>query len=115
MNMIFFSGFGFLVPVIVALGFLLPTLLEQWVKRQFGIHTPNSVVMTLAVIIPFLGMLGLHSLLNKQGPTRKAVDVNTGKTVEIATTHTFMFLPVKWCAFIWLGLAICTTIVSLLN
>ncbi len=115
MNMIFFSGLGFLVPVVTVVGFLVPMFLEAWVKTQFGIHVPNKVVMTVAVILPFLGMLGLHHLLQKLGPTQKAVDLSTGNTVQIAITHTFMFLPVKWCAYIWIGLAICTTAATLIH
>jgi hypothetical protein len=63
--------------------------------------------MTAAALLPFGGLLWLDSLLKKYGPTQKAVDRRTGAEVEIAWTHTFMFVPVNWWAYIWLGLAIC--------
>jgi hypothetical protein len=113
--MIFFSGFGFLVPVIGAIGFFLPIFLEMWIKSRFGIQPANSVTMTFVGILPFMGLLALDRLLRKLGPTQKAIDVNSGRTVEIAATHTFMFLPVRWCAYIWMGLVICITIATLVH
>lgn len=111
--MIFFSGLGLLVAPVAVVGFIIPILLEIWVKKHFGVTSPNWVVMTTAAILPFIGMLALDSLLRKYGPTKHAVDIKTGVAVEIAQTHTFMFLPVKWCAFVWLGLAICLTVATL--
>ena len=113
--MIFFSGLGLLVAPVVVVGFLIPVLLEMWVKNQFGYTPPNWLVMTTASLLPFLGILGLDYLLNKYGPTKKAIDKKTGAEVEIAQMHTFMFLPVKWCAFIWLGLVICITIACMIH
>jgi hypothetical protein len=111
--MIFHSGLGFLVAPVAVIGFLMPILLEIWLQKQFGVAPPNGLVMTAAAILPFVGMLGLDFLLKKYGPTKKAVDRKTGVQVEIAQTHTFMFLPVKWCAFVWLGLAICRAVATM--
>ena len=88
-------------------------LLEMWLKKRFDFTLSNWAVMTAAMILPLFGMLGLDFLLKKYGPTKRAVDRKTGAEVEIAQTHTFMFLPVKWCAFVWLGLAICLAIATL--
>ena len=110
--MIFFSGFGILVAPMAFVGFLIPILLEISVKKHLGIALPNWVVMSTAALLPFLGMLLLDSILNRHGPTKRAIDRKTGCEVEIAQTHTFMFLPVKWCAFVWLGLAICLTVAT---
>ena len=105
--MIFFAGLGFLVAPVVVVGFLTPIFLEFWLRKEFGVSLPNGVVMTAASILPFIGLLTLDFLLKKYGPTRKAMDRRTGKEVEIDQSHSFMFLPVSWCAFIWIGLAIC--------
>jgi len=111
--MIFHSGLGFLVAPVGVIGFLVPILLEMWLRKQFGFTPPNWVVMSAAAILPFFGMLALDLLLKKYGPTKRAVDRKTGVEVEIAQTHTFMFLPVKWCAFVWLGLAICLAVATM--
>jgi hypothetical protein len=113
--MIFFSGFGLLVAPVVVVGFLIPMVLEWWVKKQFGYAPPNWLVMTAAALLPFLGILNLDYLLIKYGPTRKATDKKTGAEVEIAEMHTFMFMPVRWCAFIWLGLVICITVACMVH
>jgi hypothetical protein len=110
--MIFFSGLGFLVAPVAVIGFLMPMLLEIWAKDQFGLTHPNWGVMTVAAILPFVGMLFLDFLLKKYGPTKRVVDRQTGAEIEIAQTHTFMFLPVRWCAFVWLGLAVCIAVAT---
>ena len=110
--MIFFSGLGILVAPVAVVGFLIPILLEIWIKKQFGYSPPNWAVMTVAAVLPFLGILGLDALLRKYGPTKRAVDRKTGREVEIAQMHTFMFLPIKWCAYVWLGLAICLAVAT---
>ncbi len=110
--MIFFSGLGILVAPVAVVGFLIPMLLEGWVKKQFGYSPPNWTVMTTATLLPFFGMLALDALLRRFGPTKRAVDRKTGAEVEIAQMHTFMFLPIKWCAFVWLGLAICLAVAT---
>ena len=110
--MVFHSGLGFLVAPIAVVGFLIPVLLESWVKKQFSYSPPNWAVMATAALLPFIGMLVLDALLAKFGPTKRAVDRKTGAEVEIAQTHTFMFLPVKWCAYVWLGLAICLAVAT---
>ena len=111
--MIFFSGLGILVAPVAVVGFLVPILLAMWVRKQFGYDPTDWMVMTPAAILPFVGMLLLDFLLNKYGPIKRAVDRKTGKEVEIAQTHTFMFLPVKWCAFVWLGLAVCLAVATM--
>lgn len=103
--MIFFSGFGFLVPLAVIGSFVITVMGESWIKSNFNHRAPNFFFGTMMAILPFVTMLVVDWILNKLGSTRKAVDVKTGATVEVAYSHTFMFLPVKWCAFIWLGLA----------
>ena len=110
--MIFYSGLGILVAPVTVVGFLTPILLEGWAKRHFGFSPPNWVVMTAAATLPFVGMWALDLVLTKYGPTKRAIDRKTGAEVEIAQMHTFMFLPVKWCAFVWLGLAICLAVAT---
>jgi hypothetical protein len=114
-NMIFFSGFGFLVPIAAGGGFLLAILGESWIKTQFGYRVPNSLVVTCMALLPFVGMLAVDWLLKKMGPTEKTVDAKTGAAVEVARMHTFMFLPVKWCAYIWLGLALACWIATMVK
>jgi hypothetical protein len=104
--MIVYSGLGILVAPVAVVGFLLPIFLEPWVKKHYGVTVPSWCVMSLAASLPFVGMLGLDSMLRRFWPTRRAVDRVTGHEIDILQSHTFMFVPVKWCAYIWMGLAI---------
>jgi hypothetical protein len=109
---VFYRGLGILVAPVAIVGFFIPILLEIWIKNRFGYAPPNWAVMTPSAVLPFLGMLGLDALLAKFASKKRAVD-RTGAVVEIPQTHTFMFLPIKWCAYVWLGLAICLAVTTI--
>jgi hypothetical protein len=113
--MIFFSGFGFLAPLAVIGSFVITVMGESWIKSHFNHRVPNFFFGTMMAILPFVAMLGVDWMLKKLGPTRRAVDVRTGATVEVAQSHTFMFLPMKWCAYIWLGLAVACWIATMVH
>jgi hypothetical protein len=91
---LFFSGLGILVPVAAFVGFIIPIVGNMWAKSH-GINVPNSVVNSLMGLMPFFALLTVDQILTKMGPTRKAFDVKTGTEVQVAVTHTFMFLKVK--------------------
>lgn len=99
--MIFYSGFGGLVALIILIGFMIPVGIEVWVKRAFNYELPNLVFLVTVTIIPFVGIQVLDYILRKWGPIER-IKGRQGKIVEISARHTFMFLPISWCAYAWL-------------
>ena len=99
--MIFFSGLGILVAPIIIIGFGIPVMIEQWVLSHYGYKLPNVFFLILVTIIPFVGIKILDSILKKRGPIERIKDQH-GNIVEIPANHSFMFLPLGWCANVWL-------------
>lgn len=99
--MIFFSGLGGLVALIIVVGFMIPVGIEIWVRKTFSYELPNLVFLVLVTIIPFIGIQILDFVLKRWGPIERIKDKN-GQIVEVPARHTFMFLPISWCAYAWL-------------
>jgi hypothetical protein len=112
--MIFFTGLGFLVAPIIVGAFVLGVTLEGWIKSKFGYQMPNGFFMTIQTFVPFALILLLDRFLKAKGPTQKIRDIN-GNSVVVPASHTFMFFPLKWFAYVWVGLLAALHIVVRFN
>ena len=101
--MIFWSGFGFLVPLI-AFGSLLASEagLEAYFHddRYYQAHGWPKLagfVLAAAIIWPISAALDRRRV-------RTLVDLETGEQVQVGAKHTFMFVPLRWWPLICLAL-----------
>lgn len=100
---VFWSGLGILAIPAVIVGTVGPIALEVWLRQQVGYVVPHSLFTLAFAVLPFLALLGLDGLLKRFGPTHTVINRKTGETLEVAIDHTFMFLPLRWCAYVWMG------------
>jgi hypothetical protein len=103
--MIFWTGFGFLVPLI-AFGCLLAfeAGLEAYYQddKYYQTHGwPKLAAFVLAAAIIWL----IGAVLDRR-PARTLVDLETGEQVRVGAKHTFMFVPLRWWPFVCIALRI---------
>lgn len=64
----------------------------------------------LAFLLSFSFIAGgihfFHKWLEGRSPPRTLVDPNTGETVTLVSEHTFMFISIKWWAYIVLAIGL---------
>jgi hypothetical protein len=90
-------------PSSLSLHFGLSVYVEGWVKNTFNYQLPNLAFLLAITFIPFLGIQLLDYLLKRWGPIERLKDKH-GRPVEIPARHSFMFLPLSWCAYSWVVL-----------
>ena len=99
--MIFFSGLGILVAPIIIAAFVAAIVLDGWVQSHFGVKLSSELFTATLAAISTAGIIGLDKILVARGPVERVTDTS-GNVVEIPRMHTFMFLPLKWCAYAWI-------------
>jgi len=110
--MIFHSGLGFLVVPIIFGSVLLTSYLHKIGMKYFEFDNSGEFYLFPMAVIPFLSIKYLDKLLRKRGPVERVPDIN-GHMVDVLAEHSFMFLPLKWFARLWLGLFFVAACLSL--
>lgn len=102
--MFFWSGFGFVIPLILIISVFIGTAVMDIV---FGMKAGNAdswiVCIALSISTFSCWILGKTVLQTKK---RILIDKDTHEEIELKTSHTFMFIPIR----LWTYLLGCSAI-----
>ena len=93
--MIIWSGFGILVPVIMAVCALLTQLLIDGALHDDKYYDTHAWPATVAMMVTALFVWLLSRRLSQQ-PGRRLVDPATGKDVILQPRHSLFFVPLRY-------------------
>jgi hypothetical protein len=104
--MIIYSGAGLLVPVFAFMGFwFLRDFLDYTLFHRQGYYAAHGWAHFLSALIAGAACYALGTFLSR--PTDKViVDKKTGEETPFRNYHTFFFIPMQWCAFIFVAIGI---------
>jgi hypothetical protein len=105
--MIFWSGWGWLVPVVAFFAALGTELAVEAITGQDRYYQEHGWPVILALAAAG-GLLALAALALARRPARIVVDEQTGERLALGAKHTFFFVPLAiWAAVLpVIGLAI---------
>ena len=93
--MIIWSGFGILIPVIVAICAVLSQLLLNAAVRDDQYYQSHSWPPLIALTVSAIFVWLLSQRLSRQ-PSRRLIDPATGKTVLLQRRDSLFFVPVRY-------------------
>jgi hypothetical protein len=107
LDVIIWSGLGFLVPLILLLCLALCELVFDGIYGK-GYYAAHNWAMGLGTLLSAAGCWWLDGLLRRR-PDRVLIDKATGQETVMRRNHTFMAIPVRfWPAILTvIGLVLC--------
>lgn len=103
--MIIWSGWGFLVAVIVFGASLAMELVTETLFRDDRFYQTHAWPLTLALALSGVIIWTLGTYLHARG-ARTVIDKSTGQELTIAARHTFFFIPMRYWGPLLLALSL---------
>lgn len=95
---IFWSGFGFLIPLVTFVCMLITELGTEALLHDDQYYQTHGWPLGLGFLISAAALFALAQRLGRGG-TRVLVDEATGERIEQRRSHSFFFIPMKgWAA-----------------
>lgn len=96
---LFWSGYGFLVPLVTFVCALFTEMGVEAVTHDSEYYQTHGWPLGLGLLIAAAALYALSERLGR-APTRVLVDEETGERVEMRRRHSFFFVPMKGWAVV---------------
>ena len=97
-----YTGFGWVVFLIIIASGLLSLTIQILVEDFMGKEPPEAVFLCFYTLFPYIGIKVLDRALKQTNEMVRAEEA-MGRKLDIPKSHSFLFIPVSWCANAWLA------------